>query len=137
MTATTPYTKKRTVPFAGISASAVGTPLARYADLFARAHPGSSAPLGSAVSQTSMDDLTNQLREDANINELGKIRRWFSPTLKLRRGGTMANAAFEKQAAPRPGRHRGWQAALAEYEAHKARPGRESEARPAASWVTL
>jgi hypothetical protein len=28
-----------------------------------------------------MDDLTNQLRERANANELGKIRRWFASDL--------------------------------------------------------
>ena len=66
---------------AGVSASVDETPLVRYAHLFPRAHPGTSAPLGWALSQASMDDLTNQLREKANINELGKIRRWFSPNL--------------------------------------------------------
>jgi len=66
---------------AGISASA-GGPLPRYAHLFPRAHPGTSAPLGWALSQASMDDLTNQLRERANQRELGKIRRWFSPELR-------------------------------------------------------
>ncbi len=55
-----------------------GSPLPRYAHLFPRAHPGTSAPLGWALSQASMDDLTNQLRERANQREFGKIRRWFS-----------------------------------------------------------
>ena len=55
-----------------------GETLARYAHLFPRAHPGTSAPLGWALSQASMDDLTNQLREPANQREFGKIRRWFS-----------------------------------------------------------
>ena len=66
---------------AGVSASAGGAPLVRYAHLFPRAHPGTSAPLGWTLSQASMDDLTNQLRERANANELGKIRRWFASDL--------------------------------------------------------
>jgi hypothetical protein len=71
---------------AGVSASAGGEPLVRYAHLFPRAHPGTSAPLGWALSQASMDDLTNQLRERANANELGKIRRWFASDLSCTRG---------------------------------------------------
>jgi hypothetical protein len=55
-----------------------GETLPRYAHLFPRAHPGTSAPLGWALSQASMDDLTNQLRERANQREFGKIGRWFS-----------------------------------------------------------
>ena len=66
---------------AGVSPAVEGTRLVRYAHLFPRAHPGTSAPLGWALSQASMDDLTNQLRERANANEFGKIRRWFSPAL--------------------------------------------------------
>jgi hypothetical protein len=66
---------------AGISATEGGTTLPRYAHLFPRAHPGTSAPLGWALSQASMDDLTNQLRERANQRELVKIRRWFSHDL--------------------------------------------------------
>ena len=58
-----------------------GGPLPRYAHLFPRAHPGTSAPLGWTLSQASMDDLTNQLREPANQRELGTIRRWFSDEL--------------------------------------------------------
>ena len=71
---------------AGVSASAGGAPLVRYAHLFPRAHPGTSAPLGWTLSQASMDDLTNQLRERANANELGKIRRWFASDLTCVRG---------------------------------------------------
>ena len=71
---------------AGVSASAGGAPLVRYAHLFPRAHPGTSAPLGWTLSQASMDDLTNQLRERANANELGKIRRWFASDLTCARG---------------------------------------------------
>lgn len=66
---------------AGVTASA-GPALSRYAHLFPRAHPGTSAPLGWALSQASMGDLTNQLREPANQRELGKIRRWFSDELR-------------------------------------------------------
>jgi hypothetical protein len=66
---------------AGITATVDGSPLARYAHIFPRAHPGTSAPLGWALSKTSRDDLTNQLREPANTNEFGKVRNWFSPAL--------------------------------------------------------
>lgn len=71
---------------AGVAASAGGAPLVRYAHLFPRAHPGTAAPLGWTLSQASMDDLTNQLRERANANELGKIRRWFAADLTCARG---------------------------------------------------
>jgi hypothetical protein len=70
---------------ASVAASVDGVPLVRFAHLFPRAHPGTSAPLGWALSQASMDDLTEQLREPANQEELREIRRWFSPDLACAR----------------------------------------------------
>jgi len=70
---------------AGVAASVDGVPLVRFAHLFPRAHPGTSAPLGWALSQASMDDLTEQLQEPANKAALREIRRWFSPDLACSR----------------------------------------------------
>lgn len=64
----------------GVQASD-GEVIPRYAQLFPRSHPGTSAPLGWALSQASMDDLTVQLGGPDNADELGTIRRWFSPQL--------------------------------------------------------
>jgi hypothetical protein len=64
-----------------VAISDAGGVVPRYAHLFPRAHPGTSAPLGWALSDASREDLTTQLGSPENANELGKIRRWFGDGL--------------------------------------------------------
>jgi hypothetical protein len=54
----------------------------RYAHIYPRAHPGTAAPLGWALSEAAMDDLTDQLHGDANQQELAKVASWFDPRLR-------------------------------------------------------
>jgi len=58
----------------------------RVAHIYPRAHPGSKAPLGWTLSESSMDDLRRQLQTDANRLEIAKVREWFSAGLTCRRG---------------------------------------------------
>ena len=53
----------------------------RYAHIYPRAHPGTTAPLGWALSNAAMNDLNDQL-DGANTDELAKIASWFDPRLR-------------------------------------------------------
>jgi len=57
----------------------------RYAHVYPRVHPGTEAPLGWLLSEASMRDLTQQLRDPGNVAELAKVRAWLDP--RLRCGG--------------------------------------------------
>ena len=54
----------------------------RYARLTTRAHPGVQAPLGWTLSDSSIDDLRNQLEITENQKELAEIARWLSGDLE-------------------------------------------------------
>jgi hypothetical protein len=54
----------------------------RYAHVYPRAHPGTKAPLGWALSNAAMEDLTAQLGSSANDAEFRKIAKWFDPGLR-------------------------------------------------------
>lgn len=56
--------------------------VSRYAHVYPRAHPGTEAPLGWVLSDASMRDLTTQLDESGNREELAKVRDWLSPSLR-------------------------------------------------------
>ena len=51
----------------------------RYAHIYPRAHPGSSAPLGWILSAATRDDLRNELLSKENRSEIEKVRRWLKP----------------------------------------------------------
>lgn len=51
----------------------------RFAHIYPRAHPGSKAPLGWALSKTAREDLKRQLY--ANAKEIEKVRGWLSGDL--------------------------------------------------------
>jgi hypothetical protein len=53
----------------------------RYAHLYPRAHPGTQAPLGWALSAATRQDLTRQL--EANAAAMGAIRERWLQTGKL------------------------------------------------------
>jgi len=54
----------------------------RYAHVYPRVHPGTEAPLGWVLSEASMRDLTQQLRDPGNVAELAKVRAWLDPRLR-------------------------------------------------------
>lgn len=70
--------------FGPYAAAALGADqVKRYAHLYPRAHAGTKAPLGWALSEASMDDLRTQLVERlANTLELDEIQKWFDPQLR-------------------------------------------------------
>lgn len=51
----------------------------RYAHLYPRSHPGSSAPLGWILSAATRDDLRNELLSRENSSEIDKVRKWLTP----------------------------------------------------------
>ena len=51
----------------------------RYAHIYPRAHPGSSAPLGWVLSAATRDDLRNELLSKENRSEIKKVRDWLKP----------------------------------------------------------
>jgi hypothetical protein len=51
----------------------------RYAHIYPRAHPGSSAPLGWILSAATRDDLRNELLSEENRPEIKKVRDWLKP----------------------------------------------------------
>lgn len=53
----------------------------RYAHIYPRAHPGTTAPLGWVLSKASRNDLIRQLAAPENVAELDKIRNWFDQDL--------------------------------------------------------
>jgi hypothetical protein len=53
----------------------------RYAHIYPRAHPGTTAPVGWVLSNASRNDLVRQLAAPENVAELGKIRNWFDQKL--------------------------------------------------------
>jgi hypothetical protein len=53
----------------------------RYAHIYPRSHPGSSAPLGWILSAASRDDLRNELLSRENRSEISKVRQWLKPDL--------------------------------------------------------
>lgn len=57
----------------------------RYAHIYPRTHPGTKAPLGWALSEASMDDLTKQLGSPPNAREFEKVAGWFDPKLRCER----------------------------------------------------
>ncbi len=64
-----------------------GNEVDRYAHVYPRAHPGTTAPLGWALSDASMKDLTDQLGGSANKAELAKVASWFDPRLRCEPAG--------------------------------------------------
>jgi hypothetical protein len=56
-----------------------GRPLDRVAFVYPRAHPGTEAPLGWAMSNISMNDLDRQLENFFVKQELTSIQGWFRP----------------------------------------------------------
>jgi hypothetical protein len=60
-----------------------GKPVDRYAHVYPRSHPGTTAPLGWALSDQSMQDLTVQLG-GLNKAELRKVSSWFDPRLQCK-----------------------------------------------------
>ena len=64
-------------------AQLAGSTVKRYAHVYPRAHPGTSAPLGWTLSEASIKDLRAQLVERlANTLELAEIKKWFDPGLR-------------------------------------------------------
>ncbi len=61
--------------------------LSRYAHLYPRAHPGTTAPLGWTLSRPSRQSLREQLISGDNRSALDRIRRWFSGRLHCPRLG--------------------------------------------------
>jgi hypothetical protein len=59
-----------------------GNEIDRYAHVYPRARPGTPAPLGWALSNEAMKDLTDQLGGPANKHELTKIANWLDPNLQ-------------------------------------------------------
>jgi hypothetical protein len=53
----------------------------RFARIYPRAHPGTRAPLGWALSRAARDDLATELRGPQNEPEIEKVRDWFGPNL--------------------------------------------------------
>lgn len=51
----------------------------RYAHVYPRSHPGSSAPLGWTLSAATQDDLRNELLSKENKAEIDKARAWLKP----------------------------------------------------------
>lgn len=51
----------------------------RYAHIYPRSHPGSSAPLGWVLSAATRDDLRNELLSQENRSEINKARTWLEP----------------------------------------------------------
>jgi Patatin-like phospholipase len=51
--------------------------LDRYAHVYPRAHPGTRAPLGWALSKPAMDDLEKQLGGRSNSVEIERVHGWF------------------------------------------------------------
>jgi hypothetical protein len=51
----------------------------RVAYLFPRAHPGTEAPLGWTLSESSRHDLRSQLANAGVIAEVAKVRSWVAP----------------------------------------------------------
>lgn len=51
----------------------------RYAHIYPRSHPGSSAPLGWILSAATRDDLRNELLSKENRPEIKKVRDWLKP----------------------------------------------------------
>jgi hypothetical protein len=59
----------------------------RYARLVTHAHPGVQAPLGWTLSQTSIDDLRNQLEIQQNLDALAEVRSWLNDELVCETAG--------------------------------------------------
>lgn len=57
-------------------------PVQRYARLYPRAHPGTSAPLGWTLSETSMEDLDKQIDGSFNKAARATISSWFAEDLR-------------------------------------------------------
>jgi hypothetical protein len=54
----------------------------RYSRLVTRAHPGVQAPLGWTLSQSSIDDLRDQLAIRENADALDEIRSWLDGDMR-------------------------------------------------------
>ena len=54
----------------------------RYAHLYPRSHPGTTAPRGWTLSEPSMASLRRQLEGPDNRPVLSDIRRWFDAGLR-------------------------------------------------------
>lgn len=65
----------------------------RYARVLPRAHPGTRAPLGWALSEASQRDLKDELRSRDNLAAMRRVRRWL-------RGGLRCAPAPRSQATP-------------------------------------
>jgi hypothetical protein len=63
--------------------------LDRHVELRPRAHPGTQAPLGWALSEPSRRSLREQLAE-GNAKGLENVGRWFSDTVRCHGGGGRA-----------------------------------------------
>jgi hypothetical protein len=81
------------VPFADdlvVTRAGTGVEIDRFARIYPRAHPGTRAPLGWALSEASREDLWTELASDQNREEIRKARRWFrgdlvcSPAARVR-----------------------------------------------------
>lgn len=66
-------------PIPGRKGDEARSGLDRFAHIYPRAHPGSTAPLGWTLSSTARDELKGQLRR--NPEEIKKVRRWLGDEL--------------------------------------------------------
>jgi hypothetical protein len=66
-------------PIPGRKGDEARSDLDRFAHIYPRAHPGSTAPLGWTLSDTARDELKGQLRR--NADEIEKVRRWLGSAL--------------------------------------------------------
>lgn len=72
----------------------------RFARIYPRAHPGTRAPLGWALSKASREDLQTELKGAQNYEEIRKVRRWFRGDLVCDDAGRLPAASAAPRARP-------------------------------------